>query len=54
MPRQRAANEVAQAAARAFALFWAAECRKIEEHIPDPAARWAIMVEALAKIARQD
>jgi hypothetical protein len=41
-------------ASRAFARYWWAECRKIAEQIDDPAARWDILVKALARVGRID
>lgn len=47
---ERIKHEVAEEATRAVSLFWLSEARKIEEQIDDPAARWAILLDALGQI----
>jgi hypothetical protein len=46
-------EQLAWEASRAFAAYWLAECRKIEEEIENPSRRWAILVEALAVVSRR-
>lgn len=53
-PDERAlAERVASKSSRVVARFWAAEGRKIEEQVSDPAARWEILMRALALVGGQ-
>jgi hypothetical protein len=53
MTERETCEAMGWAASRLFARYWLAECRRIEEEIHDPAARWAIMVAALARIGQR-